>query len=156
MDLFAATLTPDEVMALPAFEEAVRLYLTPPPRVCLTGWHLLHEYLKRDVARAGRERVRVLYLDRRNQLISDEVTGHGTPSAAPLYPREVARRALELDASAVILTHNHPSGDPTPSQTDIHTTALVRDALKAVGVSLHDHVITGGADCLSMRAQGLI
>jgi DNA repair protein RadC len=102
------------------------------------------------------EQFRVLYLDRKNILIADEEQARGTVDHVPVYPREVVKRALELNASALILVHNHPSGDPTPSESDIAMTAQVQDAARALGLVLHDHLIIGKNRELSFRAQGHI
>jgi DNA repair protein RadC len=98
----------------------------------------------------------VLFLDTKNVLLADEAQGRGTVDHTPVYPREVAKRALELHASAVILVHNHPSGDPAPSPQDIAMTAEVGRALATIGVVLHDHVIVGNGRWISFRAEGLL
>jgi len=98
----------------------------------------------------------VLYLDRKNKLVADEIAGRGAVDHAPVYPREVAKRALELQASAVILVHNHPSGDPTPSKADVDLTRDIEKALAALDIRLHDHLVVGAADTVSMKAKGLI
>ena len=103
-----------------------------------------------------REQFRVLFLDKKNQLIRDEVTNQGTIDQAPVYPREVVRRALELSASAVILVHNHPSGDPSPSAADIAVTKDVVAAAKPLGISVHDHLIVGRNGVESLRSRGLM
>jgi len=108
------------------------------------------------MAHEPRGQFRVLFLDRKNQLIADEAMNEGTVDHAPVYPREVVRRALELSASALILAHNHPSGDPTPSQADIAMTREVIEAAKVLRLSVHDHVIVGRDGLTSFRAQGLI
>jgi DNA repair protein RadC len=102
------------------------------------------------------EQFRVLYLDRKNVLIADEEQARGTVDHVPVYPREIVKRALELNASALILVHNHPSGDPTPSEADIHMTGQVQDACHALGLTLHDHLIIGKERELSFRAQRLL
>ena len=112
--------------------------------------------MKRELQHEGREQFRVLFLDRKNQLIADETMGHGTVDHAPVYPREIARRALELQASSLILVHNHPSGDPTPSRADIDMTREIIDALTAFDINVHDHLIASRGGVLSFRAQGLI
>lgn len=150
-----ADLTPAEILGLPGFAEAVTLYLTPPKRECLTSWSLLTAYLLRQSRGAGTETFRVLFLDHRNQLIADEVMGRGTINHAPVYPREVTKRALALDAGSVILTHNHPAGDPKASRPDIEMTHKIVEALKPFGISVHDHVITAGGQAVSMRSQGI-
>ena len=102
------------------------------------------------------EHFRVLFLDRKNILIADEEQAKGTVDHVPVYPREVAKRALELDASALILVHNHPSGDPTPSDTDVAMTNRINAALSALGIALHDHVIIGKEKDASFRSLGLL
>jgi DNA repair protein RadC len=96
------------------------------------------------------------FLDHKNQLILDEVMNQGTINHAPVYPREVVRRALELSASSLILVHNHPSGDPTPSRADIDITKQVVEAARTLGVSVHDHVVVGRDGVVSFKSQGLI
>ncbi|MEO0912394.1 MAG: JAB domain-containing protein, partial [Pseudomonadota bacterium] len=96
------------------------------------------------------------YLDRRNALISDEAQGSGTVDHVPVYPREVAKRALELNASSVILVHNHPSGDPSPSQADIDMTRQIEDAAAVMNITIHDHIIVGRAQETSFRSLGLL
>lgn len=122
----------------------------------LSNWQALLDYCHAAMARQPVEQVRVLYLDRRNRLIRDEVQGRGTVDHTPLYPREVLKRALELGASALIVVHNHPSGDPTPSQADIAVTAQLRDAATTLGLVLHDHLIVGRAGHTSFRSAGLL
>jgi DNA repair protein RadC len=124
-----------------AFERAARDQAKRKPVV--SSWSSLLEYCKISLRHEPREQLRVLYLDRRNQVISDEALNHGTVDHAPVYPREVARRALEVAASASILVHNHPSGGPTPSAADIEITKQVVAATKAVGVTVHDHLVIG-------------
>lgn len=156
MDLFTASLSPSDIMALPGFADAVRQFVTQPPREVISSWSALQSYLLAKVAGKGREEFRVLFLDKKNQLIADELLGAGTVDHAPVYPREIARRALELDASAVILTHNHPSGDPSPSSADVDMTRQVVDALKALRITVHDHVVTGNGTVASFKALGLL
>lgn len=124
-------------------------------RCLLTCWSHVLAYLKHDMAHRGREQFRVLFLDKKNRLIADVVMAEGTVDHAPVYPREIMRRALELDASSVILVHNHPSGDPTPSRADIDMTVQVVAAGKALKVLIHDHVIVGLEGVVSMKALGL-
>jgi DNA repair protein RadC len=102
-----------------------------------------------------REQFRVLYLDKKNQLIADELMNRGTVDHAPVYPREVMRRALELSSSAVILVHNHPSGDPTPSRADIEITRQVVEAGKPLSIAVHDHLVVGRDGVASFKALGL-
>lgn len=113
-------------------------------------------YCRAAMARAATEEMRVLFLDRKNRLIADEARQAGTVDQAPLYPREVVKRALELGASALILVHNHPSGDPTPSGADIEVTRQVKQAAAALGLRLHDHIIVAAKDHASFRALGLL
>jgi DNA repair protein RadC len=122
----------------------------------LSTWQRLMDYLTGVLARERIEHFRVLYLDTRNRLIADEAQGRGTINATPVYPRELVRRALELHATAMILVHNHPSGDPTPSQQDIQMTRAIRNAAEPLSVLLHDHVIIGNARWVSLRKEGLI
>lgn len=125
-------------------------------RPVLSSWTALTTYLRADMAHAPREQFRVLYLDRRNILMKDEGRADGTVDHAPVYPREVIRRALELSASALILVHNHPSGDPGPSQADIAMTRQVVHAARLFNLQVHDHVIVGREGTASFRALGLI
>lgn len=125
-------------------------------RTVISSWSALTDYVKRELQHEGREQFRVLFLDRKNQLIADETMGHGTVDHAPVYPREIARRSLELQASSIILVHNHPSGDPTPSRADIDMTRAVMDALDALEITVHDHLIAARSGVTSFRAQGLI
>jgi len=108
------------------------------------------------MAFADKERFRVLFLDKRNQLIADEVQGVGTVDHTPVYPREVVKRALELSATAVILVHNHPSGDPTPSRADIDMTKQIVEVAKPLGISVHDHIIVGRSGHVSFKSLKLI
>ncbi|WP_413205058.1 RadC family protein [Rhodospirillum sp. A1_3_36] len=121
----------------------------------LGSWERLLDYCHAAMDHRPTEQFRLLFLDNRNRLIADELQQKGTVNHTPVYPREVARRALELHACAVIMVHNHPSGDPTPSAADQDMTLSVRDALRAVGVGLHDHVIVSKGGHLSFRSQGL-
>lgn len=125
-------------------------------RPVLGSWQALLDYCHTALAHAEIESFRVLFLDRKNVLIADEAQARGTVDHVPVYPREVVRRALELNASALILVHNHPSGDPTPSDADIAMTARVRDAAAALGITLHDHLIVGKSREMSFRAERLL
>jgi len=125
-------------------------------RPLLSNWDRLMEYLNAVMARERVEQFRVLFLDNRNHLLADEVQGRGTVNHTPVYPREVVRRALELQATAIILVHNHPSGDPSPSPEDVAMTREVLDAARALGIALHDHVIVGNGRWVSLRREGLI
>ena len=120
------------------------------------SWHRLLDYLGAAMKFERAEQFRLLYLDRKNKLIADEVQQHGTIDHAPVYPREVVKRALDLGASAVILVHNHPSGDPTPSEADIAMTRDVKRALATVDIDLFDHVIVAKNGNESLRSRGLI
>ncbi len=113
-------------------------------------------YVRLVLAAEPREQFRVLFLDAKNQLIADEVMNHGTVDHAPVYPREIMRRALELSAKAVILVHNHPSGDPTPSSADVEMTRLVIEAGRALSIQIHDHLVVGREGVASFKALGLI
>lgn len=122
----------------------------------VSSWDALLDYCHTTMAHRETEQFRVLYLDRKNVVIADEEQAKGTVDHVPVYPREVAKRALELNASAMILVHNHPSGDPTPSEADITMTAQVAAACEALGLTLHDHLIVGKSTELSFRAQGYL
>ena len=122
----------------------------------LTRWDRVVEYLTAVMARERVEQFRVLFLDAKNRLIADEAQSRGTVSHTPVYPREVVKRALELHASALILAHNHPSGDPAPSADDIAMTKVISAAASALGVVVHDHVIVGNGRVLSFRTEGLL
>ncbi len=124
-------------------------------RTVISCWSALLAYVKVSMAAAPREQFRVLFLDKKNQLIADEVMTEGTIDHAPVYPREVMRRALELSASAVILAHNHPSGDPTPSAADVETTRQVEEAGRALRISVHDHIVVGRQGVASLKSLGL-
>ena len=125
-------------------------------RPAISSWTALIDYCRATMAHRGTEQFRVFYLDRKNVLIADEEQARGTVDHVPVYPREVVKRALLLDASALILVHNHPSGDPTPSQADITMTAEIARAANALGLVLHDHVIIGKSAEISLRAEGYL
>jgi len=122
----------------------------------LNNMERLNNYLTAVLAREQVEQFRVLFLDTRNRLLADEAQARGTVNHTPVYPREVMRRCLELGATALILVHNHPSGDPTPSRADIEMTAEVKAAASALGIVLHDHLIIGNGRQLSFRREGLL
>ncbi len=122
----------------------------------LSKWDRLIEYLTAALALERNEQFRVLFLDPRNRLIADEVLHRGTVNHTPVYPREVVKRALELHSTAVILVHNHPSGDPAPSAADVEMTAAVRDAAALLEIAVHDHVIVGRGAWASLRQLGLM
>jgi DNA repair protein RadC len=125
-------------------------------RSVLSSWAALLTYLRVQMQHQSREQFRVIFLDRKNQILTDEMLGEGTVDQAPVYPREIARRALEHAASAVILVHNHPSGDPTPSRADIDMTREIIDALTPLEISVHDHLIVGRDGTTSLKSKGLI
>jgi DNA repair protein RadC len=122
----------------------------------LTSWSALLDYCHTAMAHRETECFRVLYLDRKNVLIADEEQAKGTVDHVPVYPREVVKRALELNASALILVHNHPSGDPTPSDADLTMTQAINDAAQVLGLTLHDHLIIGKSRELSFRSAGYL
>jgi DNA repair protein RadC len=123
-------------------------------RQVLSSWASLMEYCRTSMAFAEREEFRILFLDKRNQLIADEVQQRGTVDHTPVYPREIVRRALELSATALILVHNHPSGDPAPSQADIRMTLDIQQIARPLGISIHDHVIVGRNGHASLKGLG--
>ncbi|WP_425093797.1 RadC family protein [Tropicimonas sp. S265A] len=125
-------------------------------RPVVSSWDALLDYCQTALAHQETEHFRVLYLDNKNVLIADEPQAKGTVNHVPVYPREVAKRALELNASALILVHNHPSGDPTPSEQDITMTYSIRDATEVLGITLHDHLVIGKSRQVSFRAQGYL
>lgn len=125
-------------------------------RPVLSSWSSVLDYCRMAMAFAEREQFRILFLDKKNILIADEVQQTGTVDHTPVYPREVMRRALELSASAIILVHNHPSGDPTPSGADMRMTRELVDIAKPLGIAIHDHIIVGRDGHASFRSLGLI
>jgi DNA repair protein RadC len=125
-------------------------------RPVLASWQALIDYCAAAMARAPKEEFRILFLDRKNALIADEVQSSGTVDHTPVYPREIVKRALEVGATAIILVHNHPSGDPTPSRADISMTRDVTDAARALNIVVHDHVIVGRSGHASFKALGLL
>ncbi|EJL35975.1 DNA repair protein radc [Caulobacter sp. AP07] len=138
-------------------ETAVRVAAAAlPGRQPLSSSSAVQIYLKTLMAGLPREEFWVIFLDRKNQLLTSERLGQGTVDHAPVYPREVLRRALELGASAMILVHNHPSGDPSPSRQDLEMTKTIADAAKMLGLHVWDHMIVGGARVLSLKSEGLM
>jgi DNA repair protein RadC len=125
-------------------------------RPLLRSWEALTDYLIAALRHEKTEQFRVLFLDARTRLIADEIMGRGTIDHAPVYPREIARRALELHATTVVLAHNHPSGSPVASRDDVAMTREIGRALRPLGIVLHDHLIVAGDICLSMQQQGLL
>lgn len=137
-----------------AAQRLTRLSVMDKP--VISSWDALLDYCNAAMARLPAEQFRLLFLDRKNVLVADELQQKGTIDHTPLYPREVVKRALTLNASAIIMVHNHPSGDPTPSKADIEMTRAVRDALKAVSITLHDHLIVGRKGHTSFKSVGLL
>ena len=125
-------------------------------RPVLANWQALLDYLRADMAHHAVERFRVLHLNTRNMLIRDEVMSEGSIDQAAVYVREVIRRALDFGSAAIILVHNHPSGDPSPSRADIDITKAIAAAGKPLGIQVHDHLIIGTQGHASLRAQGLL
>ena len=125
-------------------------------RAALSSWSALLDYCTAAMARSQTEEFRVLFLDRKNLLVADEILNRGTVDHAPVYPREIVKRALELNASALILVHNHPSGDPKPSRDDIETTRELKAAANALEIELHDHLVIGHGKHASFRSLGLL
>ena len=125
-------------------------------RQVISSWAALLDYCRATMAHREVEQLRVFYLDRKNTLIADEEQARGTVDHVPVYPREIVKRALHLNASALILVHNHPSGDPTPSAADIDMTGQVQRAADALGIAVHDHVVIGRSAEVSFRAEGYL
>jgi DNA repair protein RadC len=125
-------------------------------RRVLSSWTAVLDYCRTAMAFKDKEQFRLLFLDKRNALIADEVQQSGTIDHTPVCPREVVKRALELSASALILVHNHPSGDPTPSSADIRMTREIIEVAKPLGIAVHDHIIVGRDGHNSMKSMGLI
>jgi DNA repair protein RadC len=125
-------------------------------RPVLSSWSAVLDYCRTAQAFSDREEFRILFLDKRNQLIVDEVQQTGTVDHTPVYPREVVKRALELSATAVVLVHNHPSGDPTPSQADIQMTQQIITVASPLGIAVHDHIIVGKEGYASLKSLKLI
>jgi DNA repair protein RadC len=125
-------------------------------RPVLTSWAAVIDYCRTAMAFMDKEQFRLLFLDKRNALIADEVQQSGTVDHTPVYPREVVKRALELSASALILVHNHPSGDPTPSPADVKMTREIIDVARPLGIAVHDHIIVGREGHSSLKGLKLI
>jgi len=145
-------------LMLKAVEASIQLALQTRVRSAdvISSWNDLLDYCKSRMAHDATEQFRLIYLDRKNKIIADEAQQRGTVDHTPVYPREVVKRALELNASALIMVHNHPSGDPRPSRADIEMTKKVKDAAAAVSITLHDHVIVSRGGHVSFRSEGLI
>lgn len=144
--------------ALKIVQAAALRMISEPARTrpVLSSWQALSDYLHADMAHRTTERVRVLHLDSKNRLIRDDLVSEGSIDEAAVYTREIIRRALDLGSAALILVHNHPSGDPTPSRADIALTRDILEAGKRLNIQLHDHLIIGKDGHSSMRSQGLI
>jgi DNA repair protein RadC len=125
-------------------------------RPVIASWQKVLDYCRASMAFGKTEQFRLLFLDRKNMLIADEVQNRGTVDHTPVYPREVVKRALDLGASAIIMVHNHPSGDPTPSGADIEMTREVKEAAEKLGIALHDHIVIGHDDHASFKSLGLL
>ena len=120
-------------------------------RTAMSSGTAVIDYVRTAQAFAEKEQFRILFLDKKNRVIADEVQQQGTVDHTPVYPREVVKRALELSATALILVHNHPSGDPTPSQADVEMTRQVAQVARTLGIQVHDHVIVGKDGHVSMK-----
>lgn len=151
IQFLGASSTDEAIAKINELARAIR-----PPREPITSWSAMLAYLKAQMSLHPREQFRVLFLDHRNKLISDETVQEGSIAHCPVYPREIARRCIELNASSVILVHNHPTGDPTPSTADVDMTDKIQRALDAIGVRVHDHVVVGLDGVTSFRALGYL
>lgn len=148
----------DVITLLRSVRQTMLLALKEPlsDRPVLKNSAALRNYLHISLAHEEREVVRLLFLDARNTLIADELHSSGTVSHTPVYPREIVRRVIEVNATALIIVHNHPSGDPTPSSDDVTMTKLLANVLSGISVKLQDSVVVGRQGCTSLRAQGLL
>ncbi|MFO7853870.1 MAG: DNA repair protein RadC [Paracoccaceae bacterium] len=151
-------MTPAAVRELKVVEAAAHRFAQAKVlgRNAIQSWDQLVAYCVTRLAHEGTEQFRILFLDRKNVLIADEAQQRGTVDHVPVYPREVVKRALELGASALVLVHNHPSGDPQPSRADVDMTRRIEAACRAVGLALHDHVVIGKGEVASFHALGLL
>lgn len=145
-----------DLAALHEVSRRVALEAATARRTVISSWSALLGYVRLSLQHEPREQFRVLYLDNRNQLILDEIQNRGTVDHAPVYPREVVRRALELSAKSMIIVHNHPSGDPTPSRADIQMTRQIIDAAQALELCVHDHLVVGRDGVASFKRLGLM
>ncbi len=125
-------------------------------REVISSWDAVVAYCRASMANRSDEQFRVLFLDKKNCLIADEILGQGTVDHVPVYPREIVKRALDIASSAIVLVHNHPSGDPSPSAEDIAMSSRIRDACDALAITLHDHIIVGKSGETSFRTEGLL
>jgi DNA repair protein RadC len=149
-DAAAASLLATGAVALRAHKNAA---LKGP---LLNSWQRIVDYCRAAMGHETKEQFRLLFLDRKNHLLSEEVHQYGTIDHTPVYPREVVQRALEVGAGAIVLVHNHPSGDVTPSKDDIEMTRAIADACRPLGIAIHDHIIVGGSEVSSFKALGLL
>ncbi len=151
-------MTPEIALDLGLMFEATRRTMAEPLKrtTVIASWSVMMDYLRVTLAHETREQFRVLFLDNQNKLMADEVLGVGTVNHAPAYPREIMKRALELGSSNLILVHNHPSGDPSPSRDDIDLTKAIVEAGRALGIKIHDHVIVGREGVASLRQLGAL
>ena len=139
--------------------QAAALHITKAQvsgRPVISSWSALLDYCRAAMQHASTEQFRTLFLDKKTRLIADEFQAEGTVDQAPVYPREIVKRALALDATALILVHNHPSGDPTPSQADINITREIKDVASPFGIIVHDHLIIGRDNIASFKRLGLL
>lgn len=149
-DSVIATLKAVRVAAQRVLREEIK------DRPIIQSWDTLLDYCRSTMGQEKIEQFRILFLNHKNTLITDEVQQRGTVNHTPVYPREVVKRALELGASAIILCHNHPSGDPTPSKPDIDMTTQIQQACAAVGIQVHDHLIVTAKEHYSFKSNGLL
>ena len=146
------------ILVLRSVYSLMKVVLRQPAEdyVRLRDLHELYEYLRLSLAHEQQEVVRLLFLNSKNALLKDELHSRGSINHTPVYPREIVRRVIELNANALIIVHNHPSGDPQPSSEDVGMTKLLSRVLNDIGVKLHDHIIVGGSRCESLRSLGLM
>ena len=157
-DLVAFGLSENTAIAVKTVEAAA-LYLMKQDvlhKPVLSNWTRLMDYVQASMAHEQKEHFRLLFLNKKNELIADEVQQSGTVDHTPAYPREIVKRALELSATAVILVHNHPSGDSTPSRADIEMTQAIIAAAKPLGIAIHDHLVVAKTGVTSMKSKGLM
>ncbi|HOO51428.1 MAG TPA: DNA repair protein RadC [Alphaproteobacteria bacterium] len=157
-DLSAHGLTDTSITALKIIKAASFKFMKQDllNKQVLNSWAKLMDYLQATMAHEKKENFRLLFLNKKNELIADEIQQSGTVDHTPAYPREIVKRALELSATAVILIHNHPSGDATPSKADIDMTQQIIAAAKPLGIVIHDHLIVSRNGTTSMRSKGLL
>jgi DNA repair protein RadC len=149
-EVATSTLLATGAVALRAHKNAVM------KKPLLNSWQRIVDYCRAAMAHETKEQFRLLFLDRKNQLVAEEVHQRGTIDHTPVYPREVVQRALEVGAGALVLVHNHPSGDPQPSKDDIEMTRAIANACKALDIVIHDHIIVGSENVVSFKNMGLL